>query len=139
MMKIMIQLIFIASLITGFAQDGAKIEQAKIGYITNKLNLTSAEAEKFWPIYNEYKNKLKSSRKEMRTEIRDLGDLENMSDKEAEATLNDIVSMEQRNLDLRKEYLLKFKQILPTKKILLWLKAEKDFNKEVIMNMRRRP
>ena len=31
-----------------------KLNSYKIGFFTKKLNLTSAEAEKFWPVYNEY-------------------------------------------------------------------------------------
>jgi len=43
-----------------FAQDRQqdrkdKIETMHIAYLSEKLNLTSGEAEKFWPVYNEYK------------------------------------------------------------------------------------
>ena len=31
-----------------------KLNNYKIGFFTKKLNLTSEEAEKFWPVYNEY-------------------------------------------------------------------------------------
>ena len=31
-----------------------KLNNYKIGFFTKKLNLTSGEAEKFWPVYNEY-------------------------------------------------------------------------------------
>src|SRR5674476_221315 len=31
-----------------------KLNNYKIGFFTKKLNLTSSEAEKFWPVYNEY-------------------------------------------------------------------------------------
>ena len=31
-----------------------KLNTYKIGFFTKKLNLTSSEAEKFWPVYNEY-------------------------------------------------------------------------------------
>ena len=31
-----------------------KFSTYKIGFFTKKMNLTSQEAEKFWPIYNEY-------------------------------------------------------------------------------------
>jgi hypothetical protein len=45
----------------------AQLESFKIQFITKKLNLTSEEAEKFWPIYNEQKDatrKLMQERKE---------------------------------------------------------------------------
>lgn len=121
-----------------YAQDGSRIEQAKIGYITNKLNLSSTEAEKFWPLYNEYKSKIKAIRKEMRMDMKEIQNLDAISDKEAETTLNDIISSEQRTLDLKKEYFVKFKQILPIKKVILLVRAEREFNKEVLMQMRRK-
>ena len=40
-----------------FKQSREKIEAAKIGYLTNKLDLTSEQAQKFWPVYNEYSDK----------------------------------------------------------------------------------
>ena len=44
-----------------------KIEAARIAYITDQLQLTPAEAEKFWPIYREFADK----RREIRRELRD--------------------------------------------------------------------
>ena len=137
-MKNYIIILFSLLLMQGYAQDGSRIEQAKIGYITNKLNLSSAEAEKFWPLYNEYKSKIKAIRKEMRMDMKEIQNLDAISDKEAETTLNDIISSEQRTLDLKKEYFVKFKQILPIKKVILLVRAEREFNKEVLMQMRRK-
>jgi hypothetical protein len=37
-------------------QQREKLELFKIQFITKKLDLTPAEAEKFWPIYNEQKD-----------------------------------------------------------------------------------
>ena len=31
-----------------------KFSAYKIGFFTKKMNLTSPEAEKFWPVYNDY-------------------------------------------------------------------------------------
>lgn len=36
------------------SQQEQEIQNLKIAYITDALKLTSAESEKFWPIYNEY-------------------------------------------------------------------------------------
>ena len=33
-----------------------KLNDYKIGFFTKKLNLTSQEAEKFWPVYNDYQS-----------------------------------------------------------------------------------
>ena len=44
------------------AQNGNRLEALKIAYITNKLNLSPEEAQKFWPIYNQYSLELKVAR-----------------------------------------------------------------------------
>ena len=39
------------------------IEAMKIGFLTKKLDLTPEEAQKFWPVYNQYSDKMKELRK----------------------------------------------------------------------------
>ena len=46
-----------------------EIEAQKRAYFTEKLNLTVEEAEKFWPLYNEFQDKrraLRAKRRELR-------------------------------------------------------------------------
>lgn len=49
-------------------EQRAQLESFRIQFITKKLDLTPAEAEKFWPVYNEQKEK---SRKVMQEKIED--------------------------------------------------------------------
>lgn len=119
------------------AQGGNKVEQAKIAFLTQKLQLTTAEAERFWPVYNEYRNKLREARKGRREEARGMKGVETLSDKEAEEMLTDLLAGEQKMLEVRKEYLVKFKQVIPVKKVIMLLQAEKEFNKELISFIKR--
>ena len=65
MKHVLVSIILLGSL-TAFSQEKSKnpkiqkerIEQAKIAFLTKKLELTSEEAQQFWPIYNEKNNKL---------------------------------------------------------------------------------
>ena len=41
-----------------------RVQALKVAFITKALNLTSAEAEKFWPIYNEFQDKRDVVRKQ---------------------------------------------------------------------------
>src|ERR1700712_1124417 len=58
---------------TGFGQDngaqaqraeGGRIDALKIAYITKKLDLNPEEAQRFWPIYNQYMVEIKSARQQ---------------------------------------------------------------------------
>jgi hypothetical protein len=75
--------------------------------------------------------KTKDLKKNRRGDFKSLSS-ENISDKEADELLTELLLTEQKMLDLRKEYYAKIKQILSTKKVLLLLRAEKEFNKELI-------
>ncbi|HTB99483.1 MAG TPA: hypothetical protein VK705_02255, partial [Ferruginibacter sp.] len=56
-----------------YAQDKQdrkdRVETMHIAYLSDKLNLTSAEAEKFWPIYNQYKADQDALRKQRQNDI----------------------------------------------------------------------
>jgi len=43
------------------AKGNDDINTVKIAYLTNQLNLTPEEAQKFWPIYNRYFSEVKKS------------------------------------------------------------------------------
>src|SRR5882757_8128127 len=54
-------------------QPGAgALESYKIGYITNRLNLTPAEAQKFWPIYQMYSSEVRQVYFSYRTDRNEL-------------------------------------------------------------------
>src|SRR5437868_4136815 len=117
-----------------FAQDKDKVEALRVSFITQKLDLTSAEAQSFWPLYNEYNDKIKSLRKSFRMNYGRQTDF--ASDKEAEDYLNAEIKLKQNELDAQKEYVEKFKKVLDAKKTGLLRKAEEDFKKEIIKTIK---
>ena len=55
MKNIILLLLLVSSFQISLAQQGQhreRIKALKTAHITNELNLTSDEAEKFWPVYN---------------------------------------------------------------------------------------
>ena len=105
-----------------------KVNAAKIGFISTRLNLTPDEAKQFWPLYDAYENEKKSLQKE-----RKLAGYtaklykEEMNEKEAKETLEKLASLQQRRLDLQKKYQSEFLKVLPAKKVLALMNAEKLF------------
>lgn len=117
-----------------------KVEAQKVAYITNALSLTAAEAQQFWPVYNEYSAKneelLKTFRKN-NIEDRNV-DPEKITDKEAMDMADDQIIQAQKILDLRKKYHIEFKKVLPPKKLLKLYQAEKDFKKFLLKEIKDR-
>jgi hypothetical protein len=128
-----------------FAQSGKidekreKIKAFKVSFLTTELELTSTEAEKFWPIYNAYDDKQYELKYlKMKTYLRQLKDdnLKNLSDKEAATLLSQIESTDKEIYQLREKYMSSLKKVLPAKKILLLKKSEDDFNRKLLQQYR---
>ncbi len=102
-----------------------KVDAQRVSFITDKVKLTTAEAQSFWPLYNEYNDKVKSLRKNFRANYAKKEDFN--SEKEAEDFLNAEINLKQNEVDLKKEYTEKFKKVLGVKKTALLRKAEEEF------------
>jgi hypothetical protein len=136
------KIIFIASLQCSFlcisAQPNAKkekIEVLKVAFITKKINLTSNEAQVFWPLYNELTDKLEANQAYVRQYLKSANKAE-ITDKEAEELINaDIIALK-KEAELHKEYYEKFKKILPVTKVAQLRIAEHEFRKEIIQHIK---
>lgn len=110
-----------------------KIEELKIALITKELNLSPEEAEKFWPVYNEMGNELKTEKKKQRGINKELR--ENHSTY-SEAQFRDksgaIMSSEIRCAELKKSYHDKIGSIIGYKKATKLLSLEQRFKKELL-------
>ena len=114
-----------------------KIEAQRVAFITDKLDLTSAEAQVFWPVYNEFDKK----RHEMSKTFHGPPDgtekpMNDLSDKEATELADNQIIEAQKMLDLRKEYHAKFKSVLPPRKVLMLYDSEREFQKQLIDRLR---
>jgi hypothetical protein len=116
-----------------------KIKAYKVSFLTTELELTSTEAEKFWPVYNAFDDKQFELRHEkMKTYLRKLDDdnISSMSEKEAAVLLSQIESTDKELYLLRDKYYTNLKKILSAKKILKLKKSEDDFNRKLLKQYR---
>jgi hypothetical protein len=140
-MKKYIYLVVIISTISlnAMAQKGDRLEAMKIGFITERLNLSSDEAKVFWPVYNKFTDDLKKLRQSSKGKIsEEMADMPAMTDAEAEKVLTDMVNFKIQEADLLKKYALEFKKVLPVKKVVLLFKAENDFKRELLKKLSQR-
>ena len=96
-----------------------RLNDYKIAFFTRKMNLTSGEAEKFWPLYNEFQEK-KRLIQENKAQINRNFNLngQNMSDKELSDAADKYISLVMDEALLSQELNNKLKAILPPAKIL---------------------
>ena len=88
-------------------RDGERLEALKVAYLTKKLNLNTEEAQKFWPVYNEYIADMKKVRQENRG--------------------GDELKREEKLLEVRKKYQTSFSKALSADRANQFFKAEKEF------------
>ena len=129
--------------LTFYSQEFKKerIKALKIAYITKDLNLSSTEAEKFWPVYNTFDEKQFELRMVKMRKIRqDLKSkpLESFSDAEANNLLNQIDNLEEETIQNKKKLIVDLRKIISPMKILKLKQAEDDFNKTLLKQYRKR-
>lgn len=112
-----------------------KIKAHKIAYITDQLNLSAEEAQKFWPIYNDYNEKIenfkKDGRRDILSEIKLEGGIDKISETKAFVIIEKDMVMKKALLVFEKEFTKKLQKFLPNTKILKLQAAEKDFKRKL--------
>ncbi|MEX2235332.1 MAG: hypothetical protein WD824_24425 [Cyclobacteriaceae bacterium] len=107
-----------------------KIRAAHAAYITERLELTSAEAEKFWPVYREYGEKRRDVRQKLRDARRNGTDEKSLLDLD--------LKIKQEELDLEKEYSKILQNIISPEKVMKLRQAEADFRKLLLRQIQQR-
>jgi len=135
--------ILILSVRQGSAQNESrearmeKFRTEKIAFLTTKLELTTTEAEKFWPIYNQLEKErweAQKSRRDMEDKLREAE--ESLSENEITKLTRDFAGSMQKEGTLMASYNEKFLKVLPPKKVLKLYKAENEFRMSMIRKYR---
>jgi hypothetical protein len=108
----------------------AQLENAKIAFITNRVALTQDQAQRFWPVYNEFSAKRRDLNRNGRLLRRDVTD--GMTDQQIRDNFNQSFTLRQQELNLEKEYFEKFQKVISLRQVSQLFLAERDFTKEVI-------
>ena len=121
-------------------QRAERIEQAKVAFISKKLELSTEEAEAFWPIYNEMQAEIKTHRKSMKADLKALkADSLNQDDRSYQNALNSRHEGAIKLLDIKKEYSRKIGELLGYKKVFELGDAEIAFKKQLVNRMKNAP
>jgi Spy/CpxP family protein refolding chaperone len=124
-----------------FKAQKEKVKALKVAFITEQLALTAEEAQKFWPIYNAFSEKQSVLRNEKMNAILDRfqpGNIDALSEKEASASLIQMEKIEDDLFQLRKKFIKDLQSVISAKKIIKLKKAEEDFNRVLLKQMRER-
>ena len=110
-----------------------KIKAARIGLITQRLGLTPEQAEKFWPIYNEFSQKRAGLMQQYKTAEKNISP-NNPDPKQQKALVDLGLKVKQDELTLEKEYSGRLMSVITAQQMLNLRQAERDF-RNIIINM----
>ena len=116
-----------------------RLEVYKIAFFTKRLNLTSQEAEKFWPAYNEYqnmRNKIQLERQQLNRNFNQNG--LNMSDRELSEAGDRLIGLEVLEAALAQDFHKEIKTILTPNKIMRLYQAENQYRLQLLKELQER-
>jgi hypothetical protein len=105
-----------------------RVQVVKEAFLNKQLALTSAQSERFWPMYRQYQNELSEVRRFKRL---------NNSDAQANGAeqVKKDLDYEAQLVDIKKHYNEEFMKILPPEKISQLIKSEREFNDELVRKL----
>ena len=116
-----------------------QIQVERIAYFTEKMDLTTEEAQLFWPVYNEMDNKRTALFDERASIIRRfMKEPDKISDKQLDELLNRLTTIQKQESQLPAEYDARFRKILPARKVMNLYVAEMGFRNYLLQKMRNR-
>lgn len=108
-----------------------KFKEEQKAFIMQNVQLTPKEAARFFPVYFELQDKKRALKEQAWTLIRTMN-VTSASEIQCSRALDAITDVRLQADRLEKTYIVKFKKILSAKKVMMVLKAEIRFHREVI-------
>jgi len=137
-------IVVVGSITVASAQDNRmdkkamqQINAARIGMITERLGLSPDQAQKFWPMYNEFSQKRQQVRARL-NEARKGIDPKNMTDEQSQRLMELSLDIRQSEVNLEKEYTGKLRDVISAQQVLALRKAEEDFRKLILQRIEER-
>ena len=114
------------------------IKTKKIAFMTEQIGLTSQEAEKFWPVYNE----LEKERYTLMDKKRDLEHMSEspkpgMTEADYRKLATEIAAAHAKEGKLIEEYNIKLLNVLPAEKVVKLYRAEGKFRASLMHEFRK--
>lgn len=108
-----------------------RVERVKENYISRRLNLTAEQTERFWPIYREYQSEIAAIRIKKRQN-------NSTAQPDGAQQIQNELNYEADIVNVRKKYTSEFLKFLPAEKVSELFKAEREFQDELIRQLRER-
>jgi hypothetical protein len=116
-----------------------RLEAYKVAFFTKRLNLSPGEAEKFWPVYNDFQKQKNLIQAEKAAIIR------NFNQNESTLTDNELIKLGDKLIgtitdesSLALNFHKKLKEVLPPAKVIRLYQAENQYRMQLLNELQER-
>ena len=107
-----------------------RIDVIKDKYLSENMNLSADESDRFWPLYKQYQTELTTVLHQKRQNMLN-------SKKSPQDIVDDNLDFDSKILSIKKHYKDEFAKVLPPDKLMHFYQSERGFNEEMINRLRR--
>jgi hypothetical protein len=139
---VFLTLLFLPGIFSAFSQrepdtdNKESLKAQKAAFITEKLELTVEESQTFWPLYNEYEDKMDKIIQKKKDCMKKCKGNSSLTEKDYENLSDELVKYEVEEASLRKEYHEKFKKVISASKLFRLYRAENEFKHHLLNQIR---
>jgi len=123
------------------AQRFERIEAEKIAYITKELHLTPSEAQKFFPVYNQYFVEISALKRERRNNQRKLASdfqSQQLPGNSFNPSNRDVLAFDAKELEVKKVYRKRFAELIGSARASRFFEVEEEFRSYLLRELQHR-
>ena len=114
--------------------DKEKLEAARVAFITNRLDLKPEQAEKFWPLFNQYNEE----RRKMMVKVSTLNreSMQELTETRAKEIIQKRFSIQQQLLDMEKLFMDEITKVISPQQAIKLGGVNREFTRQVYQRHR---
>ena len=112
-----------------------RIHAIKVGYLTDRLHLTSDQSAKFWPVYNQYEDEQRATRRNFFQKYQNSNN-GGGNEQESRQFIEDNLDYQAEELALKRKYKDQLLKIISAQQLASLYEAERDFKKLLLQQLR---
>ncbi len=111
-----------------------RIKALKVAYISEKLDLTSIEAEGFWPIFNQFEDKQNQLQKQKKQLIKQSNpeNASTLSEKETYQIIQEEDKIDSETQNNKRKLVKDLQGVIPNQKIIMLKNLEVEFKQKLL-------
>jgi len=115
-----------------------KLKADKKLIVAGNMDLSDADAKKFWPVYDAYQKDLEQVNQKLAQTIKEYAEAFNkgpVQDNTAKKLLSEVLSLEEQETKLKRTYAEKLEKVLPYSKVARYIQIETKIRSLIKMEL----